>query len=247
MSLRKRAFATALLAWTPAVLAAPAPLTLTVEGLASGVLLPPRHAFCVSAPAGAAPGPDISPALAWSAGPAGTRSYALFATDPDVPADFTPANQKGRIIAAAAARREIYHWALVDIPATRTSLDQGAESTGLVPHGKPVGTVAHGRRIANDYSKFLAGDPAMAGSYGGWDGPCPPWNDERVHHYHFRLYALSIDHLPTVPADAAEAEAAVAPFVLAKGETVQTYTLNPNATEPNATKPNATKPNATKP
>jgi phosphatidylethanolamine-binding protein (PEBP) family uncharacterized protein len=36
----------------------------------------------------------------------------------------------------------------------------------------------------------------MAGEYYGYDGPCPPWNDERVHTYVFTLYALDIPRLP---------------------------------------------------
>jgi hypothetical protein len=29
-----------------------------------------------------------------------------------------------------------------------------------------------GRRGANDYGRFFAGDPLLAGVYGGHDGPC---------------------------------------------------------------------------
>jgi Raf kinase inhibitor-like YbhB/YbcL family protein len=36
----------------------------------------------------------------------------------------------------------------------------------------------------------------MAGDYHGYDGPCPPWNDEIVHHYVFTLYALDVERLP---------------------------------------------------
>jgi phosphatidylethanolamine-binding protein (PEBP) family uncharacterized protein len=27
-------------------------------------------------------------------------------------------------------------------------------------------------------------------NYGGYDAPCPPWNDARLHHYHFIVYAI---------------------------------------------------------
>ena len=30
----------------------------------------------------------------------------------------------------------------------------------------------------------------MGGTYRGYDGPAPPWNDQRVHRYHFTLFAL---------------------------------------------------------
>ena len=35
----------------------------------------------------------------------------------------------------------------------------------------------------------------MAGDYYGYDGPCPPWNDDLLHHYHFRVYALDVPTL----------------------------------------------------
>lgn len=38
----------------------------------------------------------------------------------------------------------------------------------------------------------------MSGDYCGYDGPCPPWNDSIVHHYHFTLYAL---HIPRCPVE----------------------------------------------
>jgi phosphatidylethanolamine-binding protein (PEBP) family uncharacterized protein len=47
----------------------------------------------------------------------------------------------------------------------------------------------------------MAGNPDMAGQYFGYDGPCPPWNDERMHHYIFTIYALDIDK--SGPADRA--------------------------------------------
>ena len=42
---------------------------------------------------------------------------------------------------------------------------------------------------------WFASDENMAGNYGGYDGPCPPWNDERVHHYITTVYALDLDAL----------------------------------------------------
>ena len=35
----------------------------------------------------------------------------------------------------------------------------------------------------------------MEGTYGGYDGPFPPLNDERLHHYHFIVYALDVPSL----------------------------------------------------
>ncbi len=36
----------------------------------------------------------------------------------------------------------------------------------------------------------------MRGDYYGYDGACPPWNDEIVHRYVFTLYPLDIAHVP---------------------------------------------------
>ncbi len=38
----------------------------------------------------------------------------------------------------------------------------------------------------------------MEGHYFGYDGPCPPWNDELVHRYVFTLYALSVPSLEVI-------------------------------------------------
>ena len=35
----------------------------------------------------------------------------------------------------------------------------------------------------------------MSGDYGGYDGPWPPFNDERLHHYVFTVYALDVNKL----------------------------------------------------
>ena len=41
----------------------------------------------------------------------------------------------------------------------------------------------------------MAGDPEMGGTYGGDDGPFPPFNDERLHHYNFVVHALDVPSL----------------------------------------------------
>ena len=38
-------------------------------------------------------------------------------------------------------------------------------------------------------------DKKLAGTYAGYDGPCPPWNDARPHRYIFTLYALKVKSL----------------------------------------------------
>lgn len=205
-------------------------LGVTLGGIAPGHVIPAGFAFCVPAKQGhATMGPNKSPAISWSKGPAGTVSYAIIMVDPDVPSVFDGANKEGRTIPASLKRVNFYHWILMDIPATLSGLPAGADSNGVTAHGKAPGPTRYGVRGINDYTKFMAGDPTMAGDYGGYDGPCPPWNDTIVHHYHFGVYALGVKRLGlsrkfTGP----DALRAMQGHVLAKGEAVGIYTLNPD-------------------
>lgn len=66
-------------------------------------------------------GKDISPALAWSDVPEGTKSFALIVDDPDAP---DPANP----------RMTWVHWVLYNMPATARSLPEGVSKKDL-PEG----------------------------------------------------------------------------------------------------------------
>ena len=70
----------------------------------------------------------------------------------------------------------------------------------------------------------------MAGTWLGYDGPCPPWNDARLHHYQFRLYALDVAKLDLPDAfDWQQMQQALRGHVLAEAHWIGTYTLNPQA------------------
>jgi Raf kinase inhibitor-like protein, YbhB/YbcL family len=97
-------------------------------------------------------GADTSIPLAWSGAPAGTKSYALIVDDPDAPDPQAP-------------KMTYVHWVLYDIPASVTSLAQGASAR--LPSGV--------RQGVNDWKRA------------GWGGPCPPVGR---HRYFFTLYAL---------------------------------------------------------
>jgi Raf kinase inhibitor-like YbhB/YbcL family protein len=206
------------------------PLSVTIERITPGGAIPTDFAFCVPAAQGHVTlGPNKSPAITWSTGPAGTASYAIITVDRDVPSVFDSVNKEGQTIPATLRRIDFYHWILVDIPATMTGLPLGADSDGVTPHGKKPGPTPNGVRGVNDYTLFFPSDPKMAGAYGGYDGPCPPWNDTIVHHYHFIVYALNVPRLGlsgkfTGP----QALKAIQPHVLAQGEVVGLYTLNPD-------------------
>jgi Raf kinase inhibitor-like YbhB/YbcL family protein len=218
--------AVACLATVPAVAQS---LKVSVDSFRNGKTIPDKHAFCNPAAEGhVKPGEDKSPRISWSKGPAGTKSYAIIATDPDVPSIRTDMNQEGKSLSSAMPRVVFYHWVLVDIPPTVTSLAEGADSDGRVVRGKPATPTKAGVRGVNDYTKVFANNDQMKGQYFGYDGPCPPWNDEIVHHYHFTVYALSAPTLNlSGPFGGPEAVAAMNGLVLAKGEVVGLYAQNP--------------------
>lgn len=68
-----------------------------------------------------------------------------------------------------------HHWAAYDIPADLTSLAEGAARRAGAREFK---------QAINDFRQP------------GYGGPCPP-HRHGLHHYHFRLLALSVDRLAT--------------------------------------------------
>ena len=204
-------------------------LTVTIEGVANGKAIPADYAFCVPAAQGHVTlGPNKSPKITWTAGPAKTQSYAIIAVDPDVPSVATDVNKEGKTIPSKLKRAKFYHWVLVDISASVTSLDAGADSDGVTAGGKPLGPGKVGVRGLNNYTEWFANDDKMKGNYAGYDGPCPPWNDTRRHHYHFMVYALDVPSLGlTGTFRAPDVLKAMKRHVLAKGQTVDVYALNP--------------------
>lgn len=159
--------------------------------------MPERLAF--GKPGSAAPvelSDNRNPHLAWSEFPAATRSFALLCIDTDVPSRPDEVNKEGLEVPLDLPRVAFVHWLLVDIPASVTAIEEGSCSAGIVKGGKknPPGPPGS-RQGLNDYGRWFAGDPEMGGDWYGYDGPCPPWNDPRPHHYHFRLYALDVERL----------------------------------------------------
>jgi phosphatidylethanolamine-binding protein (PEBP) family uncharacterized protein len=68
----------------------------------------------------------------------------------------------------------------------------------------------------------------MAGSYFGYDGPGPPWNDELPHRYVFTLYALDVARLDVGGIFAGpDVRKAMAGHVLGEASVTGRYTLNP--------------------
>ncbi|MFK7984843.1 MAG: YbhB/YbcL family Raf kinase inhibitor-like protein [Sandaracinaceae bacterium] len=171
---------------------------------------------------------NISPALRWSGAPEGTKSFAVVCHDPDVPSSADDVNQEGKTVPADLPRVDFFHWVLIDLSAGCTGLDEGAGSDGVTPRGKPVGPSNGGLTGVNNYTDWFAGDADMGGTYGGYDGPCPPWNDSIVHHYHFHVFALDVDTLGLEGEFRADAvREAMEGHVLASALHVGTYSMNP--------------------
>lgn len=208
--------------------AAPAPaaaFSVTVEGIDDGSAIDARYGACEPAAGGLSqPGKNERPAIAWQNLPAGTQSVAVFLYDTDVPQDFSDAGQPGRVIAQDAPRRDrFFHYAAVNI----------APQTPYIRGGNPARKPPSGLELANDMGANGYVKPAYR--YGG---PCPPWNDERLHHYHLEVLALSTPAtgkaaaaLAKLPANAAYASLSTSKQVLGVAQWVGTYSLwNPPLT-----------------
>ncbi|MGW4533533.1 YbhB/YbcL family Raf kinase inhibitor-like protein [Nocardia sp. NPDC004340] len=108
---------------------------------------------------GAPGGKDISPQLSWTGAPAGTKSYAVTVYDPDAPTG-----------------SGFWHWAVANIPATTTTLPEGAgDDAGS---GLPVGSF----QLPND-----ARLPRYIGA-------APPAGHGK-HRYFVTVHALDVDDI----------------------------------------------------
>lgn len=207
-------------------------MKLTSQSITDGARIAGEFAFCVPATEGhVCLGANRNPHLAWSDVPEGTRSFVLICHDPDVPSRGDDVNQEGRTVPASLPRVDFFHWVLVDIPPNLDGISAGSFSGEVTPGGKPGPEAAYGtRQGVNSYTDWFANDESMSGDYHGYDGPCPPWNDEVIHHYVFTLYALDKERCPIDGRfGGPEVRAAIDGHVLAEASLTGTYSLNPAA------------------
>ena len=101
---------------------------LSSESFANGCEIPVVHTC---------DGAELSPHLAWSGAPEGTRSFALIVDDPDAPDPRAP-------------RMTWVHWVVYNLPASESELPRGAAAAGLPGGG------CHG---LNDWKRLGYGGP----------------------------------------------------------------------------------------
>lgn len=193
--------------------AAADPFTVSVEELTKNRPISSRYALCKATTDGKSTnGENNRPAIAWQNAPKETKSFVVIVSDPDVPASFADAGKEGKTIAHNAPRQMFYHWGVINIQPTINRIP-GGPATSPVP-GTPV---------TNDLGGYLP-DATLYG------GPCPPWNDERPHNYHFTVYALNVANLDlTKDATAKNVVAKIkeGKNALAEASVIGTFTLNP--------------------
>ena len=205
-------------------------MKLTSNSISQGKPIPSENAF-------AEPDPEThirwagnrNPDLRWSDAPEGTKSFAIVCVDQDVPSDGTDVNQEGRLVPADLPRVNFYHWLLVDLPPATNEIEAGAHSDGVTARGKSgAAAPGGGRHGLNDYTGWFKGDPDMEGEYFGYDGPCPPWNDERIHHYTFTVYALDVEQGPIGDKfSGSDLITTLGSHILDRATLMGTYSLNP--------------------
>jgi Raf kinase inhibitor-like YbhB/YbcL family protein len=189
------------------------------DSFKDGEPMPDRLAVCKPNPNSHVEFTDnLSPHIAWADLPEGTKSLVLTCVDPDAPTSAEKVNKEGMTVPASLPRTNFVHWVLVDLDPAKGSLAEGEFCKGVTPHGKSgpagVGGTRHGK---NDYTMWFAADDNMKGTWFGYDGPAPPWNDELIHRYRFTLYALDRDAVMN----------ALDGHILGEAAVTGTYTVNP--------------------
>ncbi len=166
-----------------------------------------------------------NPHLAWDA-VEGARSYAVTCVDVDCPSAPDDVNQADREVPSDLPRVDFVHWLLADLDVTE--IEEGTQSDSVVAGGKAADAAPVGNHGVNDYTAWFADDPAMAGTWHGYDGPAPPWNDSIPHRYIFTVYALDVPETGLEPGFArSQLDAVLDEHTIDSASITVTYSLNP--------------------
>lgn len=205
-------------------------MQLSSRALQNNQPIPADYAFGIPDPTNhVALSDNKNPPLAWQDLPQGTQSLVLICHDPDVPSKPDDVNQENRTVPSDLPRVDFFHWVLVDLLPMPAEIEAGVFSDGVTAGGKTGPAASRNTRQGiNSYTDWFAGDEQMQGTYFGYDGPCPPWNDSIVHRYIFTLYALDIPKCPlegefTGP----DVLDAIQGHILDKASLTGLYSLNP--------------------
>lgn len=211
-------------------------MELKSNSFQNGDWIPEKYCFCAKSEAHhVCLSNNLNPHLAWSNAPEGTQAFAITCHDPDVPSVGDDVNQEGKSIPRSLPRVNFYHWAITNLPANLSEIQEGEYSNEVIPKGKAGPSTKHGAiHGINDYSVWFANDHDMQGDYYGYDGPCPPWNDELIHHYIFTVYALSTPVQVTTKFTGQQLAEAIKQHTLASANITGIYSLNPACTKTNS-------------
>lgn len=169
-----------------------------------------------------------NPHLAWTGAPDNTESYVVTCIDLDAPSVGDDVNQEDREVPSDLERAEFTHWLLADIPSGHSAIEEGAHSIGVTARGKAADSARVGVHGQNDYTMWFDGDDDLGGSWNGYDGCAPPWNDSIPHRYVFSVHALDVAELDLAPGFSKdELMSAMEGHVIASASITGTYATNP--------------------
>ena len=206
-------------------------IKLITNAFKDGDKIPSKFGFCLlTEEKNVEMGNNLNPDFSWIDLPDKTKSLVLICHDSEVPTSAENVNKEGQVVSKDLPRTDFFHWVLIDIPVDSKGIKEGEFSRGITPRGKKDKKASQGTRQGlNNYTNWFKGDQNMEGDYFGYDGPCPPWNDERIHIYHFSLYTLDVLHLEVSdPFTGPNVLKTMEGHILATEKITGTYTLNKN-------------------
>jgi Raf kinase inhibitor-like YbhB/YbcL family protein len=139
-------------------------------------------------------GQDVSPPIAWSDVPPGSKSFAVICDDPDAPSPKRPADEPW------------VHWVIFNIPPDVSSLPEG-----IAPE-KECREVPGAKQGINSWPSDNV----------GYRGPAPP-PGSGTHRYFFKVYALDSTLDLDAGATKKQLVAAMSGHILAEGSFHGTY------------------------